>query len=157
MFIHWYLCIPIFSFFYFSSRSHNKINEALFSAVAVKKGSPSYDELEELSEKIPDTWRKLGRRLHFEEEKLICFHKENEEVCEKAYAMLRKWKQSGDSDATYQVLYDALCHKLVNRRDLAEKFCCNGWVQVFDCVLEIIGNESLLIIRLLPFRLVAVN
>lgn len=37
--------------------------------------------------------------------------------------MLMEWKESRGSDATYQVLYQALCHERVNRRDLAEKIC----------------------------------
>ena len=37
--------------------------------------------------------------------------------------MLLKYKAVKGSDATFRVLHDALCHDLVNRRDLAEKFC----------------------------------
>ena len=38
--------------------------------------------------------------------------------------MLMFWKQRDVSGATYQVLYDALCHELVQLKELAEKFCC---------------------------------
>jgi len=37
--------------------------------------------------------------------------------------MLLKWTAAKGSEATYQVLYNALCDHLVNRRDLAEKYC----------------------------------
>ena len=37
--------------------------------------------------------------------------------------MLKRWKQNKGADATYQTLCDALQHKLVQRQDLAEKFC----------------------------------
>ena len=38
--------------------------------------------------------------------------------------MLKHWKQDNGSAATYQALFDALKHKLVQRQDLAEQFCC---------------------------------
>ena len=39
--------------------------------------------------------------------------------------MLLKWKQKGGtSGATYEILNKALRHRLVNRVDLAEEFCC---------------------------------
>jgi len=41
----------------------------------------------------------------------------------KVYEMLLKWKAAKGSDATFQVLHDALCHRSVNRRDLAQKYC----------------------------------
>ena len=37
--------------------------------------------------------------------------------------MLQKWKQKLGSGATYKVLWNALCHDFVGRKDLAEKFC----------------------------------
>ena len=80
-----------------------------------------------MAQKIPDHWKKLGRRLlEDDEETLNAMHKENEECCEKAYKMLLKWKQAKGSGATYRVLHDALCHDLVNRQDLAEQFCLEG-------------------------------
>ena len=93
--------------------------------ITVKEGIPSEEELEELSVKIAEAWKPLGRRLKIHEAKLIAFHKENEEYSEKAYKMLLHWKERGGPTATYQVLYDALCHKLVKKRLLAEEFCCN--------------------------------
>ena len=37
--------------------------------------------------------------------------------------MLLLWKAAKGSDAAFRVLHDALCHDIVNRRDLAELFC----------------------------------
>ena len=51
------------------------------------------------------------------------FRKEGEDYSEAAYIMLRNWKGREGSNATYQVLYDSLCHAMVKRRDLAEEFC----------------------------------
>ena len=46
--------------------------------------------------------------------------------------MLMAWKQKEGSNATYEVLYDALCNKKVQCKLLAEQFCCDG----------IVGNAS---------------
>ena len=97
----------------------------LFSfTISVKAGCPSDDELEELSMKLGDNWKKLGGRLGFDKAKLTAFHKENEKLAEKAYEMLMDWKQREGSEGTYQVLYDALCHDFVGCKGLAETFCC---------------------------------
>ena len=44
----------------------------------------------------------------------------------KGYQMLYEWKRRGGSKATYEVLYDALSHDLVQRRDLVEMFCLSN-------------------------------
>ena len=94
-----------------------------FLGAAVKEGIPSDDDLELLSVKV-EKWKPLGRRLKLEAAELTALHQENEELSEKVFAMLIKWKQKNACDATYRCLYDALCHVLVNRKDLAEEFCC---------------------------------
>lgn len=83
---------------------------------------PSDEDLEWLSQRIAQGWKPLGRRLDIKEEKLTAFHKENEEYTEKAYKMLLHWKQKTGSAATFEVMYNALCHECVNRKDLAETF-----------------------------------
>ena len=95
-----------------------------FLAAAVKEGIPSDEDLEHLSVKV-EKWKPLARRLKLESSELKALHEDNEEWSEKALAMLIKWKRKKGSEATYRCLYDALCHDLVNRRDLAEKFCCS--------------------------------
>ena len=94
--------------------------------VAVKDGAPEKDDLEGLAVKIVEKWKELGRRLldkDYVEVELYAIDQENAKLSEKAYKMLLKWKETKGSGATFQVLYDALCHSLVNRRDLAEKYC----------------------------------
>ncbi len=87
--------------------------------IAVKSGTPTNDELEELSGKLGDDWIPLVRKLFSEDESNAKIHKfdtENRRLEEKAYQMLLHWKQSNGVDATYQVLYEALSK---NRKDLA--------------------------------------
>lgn len=94
-----------------------------FFVVIVKEGTPSEEELETLSQKIAEKWKPLGRCLGLDEVKLIAFDTQNVEYLEKPYQMLLCWKKREGSAATYQVLLDALCHPLVDRKDLAEKIC----------------------------------
>ena len=87
-----------------------------------KVDPPKDDDLQILAREIVKEWKWLGRRLlGSDEAKLFTIHKENEEWSEKAYQMLLHWKQANGSDATYQVLYNALCK--VERKDLAEDIC----------------------------------
>ena len=95
-----------------------------FFGAAVKEGIPSDEDLELLSVKVVK-WKTLGRRLIIEEAELTAINQENEGLSEKAYAMLKKWKQKNASEATYRCLYDALCHILMKRRDLAQEICCS--------------------------------
>lgn len=96
----------------------------LSSGLPVKAGKPTKDELEALSLKIGDKWERLGRRLGFDEADLVAFDEDNRQLTKKAYRMLMAWKGKEGSKGTYLVLYNALCHKFVGRKDLAEAFCC---------------------------------
>ena len=88
----------------------------------MKEGILTDDELEYLSMKI-EYWRPLARRLLFPEETIKAFDIDYVGLREQVFQMLYAWKRRDGSDASYKVLYDALCHPLVNRRDLAERFC----------------------------------
>ena len=81
------------------------------------------DELEFLSVRLREDWKRLARRLGFTVDKIEAIDKDNKRLSVKAYKMLMIWRQREGSHATYQVLHDALVNKLVKRRDLAEVFC----------------------------------
>ena len=100
------------------------LNKLRALVISVKEGIPSDDDLEELADMLADKWEKVGRRLGFDRAKLIAYHKENEKLSEKAFNMLLDWKQSKGSDGTYRDLYNALRHKLVDCKLIAEKICC---------------------------------
>ena len=101
------------------------LSELTRQSSAVMEGSPTESVLERLSNKIRSKdWRKLGRRLTFHEAQLDEFDNDNEQISEKAYAMLLAWKQNFGKDATYSVLKKALCDRTVGLRDLAREFCC---------------------------------
>ena len=88
----------------------------------IKDGSPTPDELEGLSEKISDKWKKLGRRLQFDDAQIAEHDTNNVALSEKAYNLLMAWKGRDASAATYRVLHKALSN--VKRKDLAQEFCC---------------------------------
>ena len=98
----------------------------------VKDGEPSNEELECLSRELAGKWKTLGRRLGFNEAAIDNFDQANKELKEKAYKMLMAWSQKVGHEATNKVLYDALCHELVECKLLAERYCCD----------EILGNAS---------------
>ena len=99
---------------------------------SVKDGEPSNEELEYLSRELAEKWKTLGRRLGFNEAAIDDFDQANKKLKEKAYKMLMAWKQKVGSEATYKVLYDTLCHELVECKHLAEQYCCD----------KIVGNVS---------------
>lgn len=81
------------------------------------------EELESLSVGLGETWKSLAPKLLFSVVEIEAFDEANVRLREKAYRMLRSWKEREGSHATYQVLHDALSHELVQRRDLVERFC----------------------------------
>ena len=80
-------------------------------------------ELEHLSVKI-GRWEALARRLGFLAVEIEAFDNGNRKSSEKVFRMLIAWKQREGSGATYRALYDALYHPFIDRKDLAEEFCC---------------------------------
>ena len=89
----------------------------------VKQEDLRDEDLEWLSHKLEE-WKPLGRRLKIEEATLTEFDDDCGKKREKIYKMLLHWKQANGAAATYMVLHDALCHPLVDRKGLAEQYCC---------------------------------
>ena len=89
----------------------------------LKEGILCNDDHQGLSNSISKGWRKLGRLLGIREEDLDDIDERGRDFCERAYQMLRLWKEKNASNATYRFLCQALCHEYLNRRDLAEYFC----------------------------------
>ncbi|XP_022806861.1 uncharacterized protein LOC111343925 isoform X2 [Stylophora pistillata] len=90
----------------------------------VKEGCPTLAELQDLAQKL-DKWKPLGRHLlDMDESRIEQIENRHKVLEECAYQTLRVWKQTNHTAATYRTLHTALCR--VNRRDLAEEFCCVG-------------------------------
>ena len=99
------------------------------SSAPVKAGGPTDEELEGLSLKLGEKWKKLGTLLGFHRFEITGFDHENEKLADKAFEMLLKWKHKKDSNASYKFLYDALCHDVLQCKLLAEEFCCDKIVE----------------------------
>ena len=84
------------------------------------------EELVLLSVQLGTFWESLARLLEVREAEIEEIHHDNETPRRKGFKMLMAWKQREGFLATYQVLHDALCHPLVQRQDLAERFCIDA-------------------------------
>ena len=124
----------------FSPWSSSRILNRIFPFTEIKEGSPTPDELEGLSDKISDKWKKLGRRLQFDKAQITEHDKNNDKLSEKAYDLLMTWKERDASDATYRVLHKALSD--VKRKDLAQEFCCQ-WKRYYHflCIIELLPPD----------------
>ena len=81
-------------------------------------------DVEWLSLNLGTSWDALARRLEFSQAEIQGFDHDNRELTKKCHRMLCRWKEkSGVSGATYKVLYEALRHNFVDRKDLAGRFC----------------------------------
>ena len=96
----------------------------LLSSASFKAGVPSEGELEHLSLELGDQWEQLGGRLGFNQAAITCFDRDHRGLNKKAFKMLIAWRKKEGADATYKVLYDALCDKRVQCKELAQQFCC---------------------------------
>ena len=94
-----------------------------FITASIRDGTPESVDLGRLSKKLGTSWRDVARRLEFEEEEINDFEDKYRGYPDRAYQMLCAWKSRDGKKATYEVLYNALTHDLVQRRDLAEAFC----------------------------------
>ncbi|PIK39822.1 putative receptor-interacting serine/threonine-protein kinase 1-like [Apostichopus japonicus] len=82
--------------------------------------------LRDLSGKIPKEWKNIGRNLGLKDPELCILERDNNNQGHKetVYQMLRTWKQSHGSKATYRVLGEAL--GAAGRRDLQEMLYKQG-------------------------------
>ena len=88
----------------------------------------SEEDLDELAHCLGDEWIMLGRRLKVKDPVLSDLRRNAHlypDLSEKSREMLRKWESREGDSATYQVLYEALCHQHVGDNDLAQKICCH--------------------------------
>jgi len=88
-----------------------------------KLGSPDDTELLSIAHDIVKIWRPLGLALGLRDSHLDEISEDERKALDRAYAMLRKWKESMGSDANYERLAQGLCHQAVERRELIDAYC----------------------------------
>ena len=84
------------------------------------------DDLEGLSQELGDAWEALARRLGFNVAEIQGLKHNNRSYPKTQLCMLQEWKQRLGRNATYEALYDALCHEYVKFEGLAETFCIDN-------------------------------
>ena len=87
-----------------------------------KKGQPGDDELLSLSQEFMINWRWLGKMSHLTHLTLNEIDEANGEESDKMYAVLKKWKESHGSGASYEVLALLLDKCVFHGRDLIERY-----------------------------------
>lgn len=111
-----------------SSKHNQFITYGYFSELCedsalLKDGTPSEDDLEHLANNIFHCWKVLGRKLELNESVLISIDREEKRTSEKCYKMLKKWKECNGSAVDFKTLAQGLGNHLVQRKDLAYKYC----------------------------------
>ena len=102
-------------FFFFTQT----VKELIF-----KLGAPDDAELLSIAQNIVKIWRPLGLALGLTNSHLDEISEDHKDkVLERAYAMLRKWKESIGSEANYERLAQGLDHQAVQKRELIDAFC----------------------------------
>ena len=88
-----------------------------------KKGQPGEDEVLRLSQEFVINWRSLGMMAGLTDLTLNKIDKAYRGESDKTYFVLRKWKESLGSGASYRALALLLNMAFTNRHDLVETYC----------------------------------
>ena len=89
----------------------------------VKIGQPEDEELLRLSQKFVINWRSLGMMTGLTHLTLNEIDEANGKESDKMYAVLRKWKESLGSGASYEALALLLTKCFIHGHDLIEIYC----------------------------------
>ena len=84
---------------------------------------PTDREIFELAFHIMDSWRRLGRALGIGDTVITQIQVEESDAYERAYMLLKKWREQMGTGASYEALAQALECNIVGRPDLSQTFC----------------------------------
>ena len=85
---------------------------------------PNERDLQALAKDIITNWKSLGRELEISHKEIMKIHKDNinhDDIEEKAFAMLVRWKELKATNATYGTLKGALVN--MGMVSTAQKHC----------------------------------
>ncbi|XP_066019585.1 uncharacterized protein [Pocillopora verrucosa] len=89
-----------------------------------KEGKVTDDDLQTLGKAIGSDWDRLARRLPgVTEDDIEEIEDRYNTLSKRGFHMLRLWRSYNGLAADYKTLYNALVQNLVQRKDLAEKYC----------------------------------
>ena len=89
----------------------------------LKEGVPTNPEIAALALYIVEIWKRLGRALGIEEAIIAQIRMNEDDVYERAYMMLIRWRQQMGAQANYKGLAQALGCEEIRRADLIQQFC----------------------------------
>ena len=90
----------------------------------IQEGVVSDDDLQTLGKAIGVKWDRLTRRLPgIKEEDIEEIDDRYKTLSQRGFHMLKLWKTNNGEAADYKTLHDALVHSMVQRKDLAQKYC----------------------------------
>ena len=92
-------------------------------SVEIKPGTPSADDLLNISAHIMSSWELLAKVLGFHDTELDQLMADNADMFEQCYQMLVRWTQKCGSQGSYEALARALKHPAVNQEHLALQYC----------------------------------
>ena len=102
----------------------HRYNNVLSFIPVIKDGVAAERDLQLLSSKLVECWKDLARCLGLEESDITAIEDQNWKSRERALKVCLRWRANCGTEATYRVLYDALCDELVGQTELAQKYCC---------------------------------
>lgn len=88
-----------------------------------KLGAPEDTELLRIAHDTVKIWKPLGLALGLRNSHLDEISEDYQKALDRAYAMLRKWKESVGSEENYDRLAQGLGHQVVERRELIAAYC----------------------------------
>ena len=89
----------------------------------LKEGVPTDREIAELAAHIVEIWKRLSRALGIQETIIVQIQIDEDDVYERAFSCLNKWRQMMGSQANYEALAQALGREEIARNDLIQRFC----------------------------------
>eukprot|EP00795_Rhopilema_esculentum_P013563 gene13563-4451_t len=106
------------------SRRENHNPQCEISGEKDLRLEPSEKELQNLAKDLINDWKSLGRELDVPNKDILKIHKDNinyDDIVEKAFAMLLKWKELKGNEANFEILKSALIN--IGLVATAEKHC----------------------------------
>ena len=89
----------------------------------LKEGVPTNREIARLAWHILGTWKRLGRALGIEEAIITQIQMNEDDVYERAFMLLNRWRQQMGAQANYEALAQALGCEEIGRPELIQRFC----------------------------------
>ena len=86
-------------------------------------GRVNNTDLPSIANEVKGKRQRLGRALGLNDNDVEQLVKENQNISEQSYQILRKWREANGSKATYEALAQALHDRTVDMKIVVTNFC----------------------------------